>query len=165
MSAYLQRLASAERVCHLSGRDGTFLTTDAEKATTQAWLEWIALHDCRDGFRGTAADQAARCLPAAERVCVLLARTGRAGAETADALKAWSAEYASTAAEVSDAEMLQLAARREVIQQRTLARLRREAEQEQARQRRLDFLECLYIEQGDQDTSGTARCSSPGGVP
>lgn len=111
----------------------------------------------------SAADALGRRLAAAERVCYLVGITA-ARTETdrdkalTQAWQEWARDYRQACAGVSDAEVVELAARRDVIRQRTLARLGREAEAEKERLRRLDLLECLSIEQSDTVLS----CGCPG---
>ena len=108
-------------------------------------------------------DDLRRRLAAAERVCYLVGISGARSESDRDkaatqAWMDWSHDYRPLVTPVSDKEIAELATRRDVIRQRTLERLRRESAEEQERQRRLDFLECLYIEQG-----GTNLEASPSG--
>lgn len=104
-------------------------------------------------------DKLRRRLAAAEKVCYLFGINAapdqtEQGKALGQAWSEWSKDYRHHAAEVSQAEIAQLAARRDVIQQRTLARIKAEQAAELELQRRRDLLECLYIEQGDQTAGG-----------
>lgn len=97
-----QRLAAAERVCHLFGISAAHTETDREKATTQAWQEW-------------------------------------------------SHTYGRLAAKVPDDEIERLAARRDIIHNRTLARLQRESAERLEQECRATVLEALYEKQHEPE--------------
>lgn len=86
-------------------------------------------------------DQAWERLDFAERVCNLVGVTGAPGGSDRDkaltqAFIEWNIRYGRLARPVSDDEVLELAARREVIQNNAMSRLRREGRINRQQRRR-----------------------------
>lgn len=90
-----------------------------------------------------------RRLAAAERVCVLVGITGSAGVSDRDKAKTqawmeWNRAYGHLAPRVADDEVLTLAARRDVIRDNTLLRLKREDRDRLNEECKGTVLEALY---------------------
>jgi hypothetical protein len=91
-------------------------------------------------------------LAAAELVCRLVGTAAAdqqtdQGRAVTQAWMEWSHAYRHLVDPVSDEQVLELAARRDVIRNHTLARLRKQDEQNRLDRDRLGFLEFLYEQQ------------------
>lgn len=101
-------------------------------------------------------DDLRRRLAAAERVCILFGKTAARGETDRDkaltqAWLEWSREWRAAAPEVTDSEILELAARRDVIRNNTLARLRRQVVDKLEHECRGTVLEALYERQHEPE--------------
>lgn len=101
-------------------------------------------------------DDLRRRLAAAERVCQLVGITAASGETDRDkalgqAWSEWSREYRPLAQPVTDDEILQLAARRDIVRNRTLARLQRESAERLEQECRATVLEALYEQQHEPE--------------
>jgi hypothetical protein len=103
-----------------------------------------------------------RRLEAAERVCYLVGITGAAGQSDRDKAKTqawmdWSNEFGRLGPRLTDDEILQLAARRDVIRNHVLARIRCETTEMLERECRGTLLEALYESQHEPDVHAAHR--------
>lgn len=101
-----------------------------------------------------------RRLAAAERVCYLVGITGATGSTDRDKAKTqawmeWSHEYGNLAVRLTDDEVLALAARREVIRNNTLVRLRAKTRAHLEAECKATVLEALYERQHEPEVTHT----------
>jgi hypothetical protein len=104
----------------------------------------------------TEIDDLRQRLAAAERVCYLFGITGvRTETDrekaTTQAWQEWSHTYGRLAPEVPDDEIERLAARRDIIRNRTLGRLRREGRERLEAECRVTVLEAIYERQHEPE--------------
>lgn len=95
-------------------------------------------------------------LAAAERVCCLVGITaaridGDREKALGQAWREWAHDYAASAAKLTDDEILTLAARQDIIRNRTLAKLHREAADGLEKECRASTLEARYEQQHEPE--------------
>jgi hypothetical protein len=101
-------------------------------------------------------DDLRRRLALAERVCALVGITAATGETDRDKAKTqawmdWNHEYGRLSPRLTDDEILQLAARRDIIRNNTLVRLRRKTVDSLDKECRGTLLEALYESQHEPD--------------
>lgn len=101
-------------------------------------------------------DDLRRRLAAAERVCQLVGITAARSETDQDkalgqAWSEWSRQYRSLALPVTDDEVLRLAARRDIIRNRTLARMQRESAERLGQECHATVLEAVYEQQHEPE--------------
>lgn len=107
-------------------------------------------------------DELLQRLAAAERVCVLVGITGASGTTDRDKAKTqawmeWHRAYGTLAADISDDEILHLAARRDVIRDNTIVRLRQETRERLKEEVKGTLLEAMYERQHEPEVYAAHR--------